>query len=101
MTRGSPGSPLGGITILDGGFGGASIAPHAPEPLEADGELLSAVLTPEQLADWQTLSTSQREYYDGLPHRMMSRVFSMVSGEVLAEAIRQEVQAEDSNSKPP
>ena len=80
---------------------GAAIAPHPAEPLEKDETLLREVLTPEQLADWQTLSASQREYYDALPRRVMGRVFSVVSGEVLAEAIRKDLPAADSKPTPP
>jgi hypothetical protein len=67
---------------------GAAISPVPPEPLENDTALLAEVLTPDQLSDWQSQSAAQREFYDSLPRRVLGRVFSVVSGDALAEAIR-------------
>ena len=69
---------------------GAAISPRPPEPLENDESLLREILTPQQLMDWQTQSEIQKDFYNNLPHRALSRVFSVVSGKQLADAIGQD-----------
>jgi RNA polymerase sigma factor (sigma-70 family) len=71
--------------------GGAAISPQQGERLEDDTAILRDVLTPQQLTDWQALSTSQRDFQNSLPRRIVGNLFSVASGGDLAEALRSEL----------
>jgi hypothetical protein len=80
--------------------GGIALGPRQPEHLENDMAILREVLTPAQLADWQTLSASQHEFYDSLPRRVVGNLFSVASGGDIAEALRSELPASPESTPP-
>jgi hypothetical protein len=53
------------------------------------------------MADWQTQSVSQHEFYDSLPRRIVGNLLSVASGAEVANAIRSELPATPESEQPP